>query len=552
MDFAEDMAVKMNADLYTRLANTRRLQRLADFVSGAMRLGLFALLASALTMVADWWLDLPMWVRTVALAANLACDGFIWYRYMVQPVLSPLDDDTIALRIEKTIPSLRSRLIAAVQLARMPFSGDSALVQKLVAETQEALIPVNALEAVRFRPAMIFLSVAIGTSALWLTVFQHTRPESIDLMRRFFLSSVPVPRKTRVECLTGNRIVALGDSLLLDAKARGIVPPQGTVTLVNATGREETFTVLPSQHNRSRFQRTIENVQNSFTYRVKLNDGWSDSFRIQAKPRPALISLRCTQIWPAYTGHLPTPRALGDLSLLAGSRLELEAVSTKTLAKAVARLSESGRELPLSVNGKVIRGRLEIPASGLRGFSVELQDTEGLHSKNEVQYRVNIVPDKAPLITLTNPTRREELVTASGSVLIGVEAVDDYGISDTGIHYKTDRSIEEKVITFDLESTQPKTLRRRYEWKMPSINPSPPEGTTIEFWIEAMDNNNVTGPTVTTTEHRFLKVVSEMEKRAELMNRLDEYLGQLGAIADTQQKLNQNLGEIIRQKPSAP
>jgi hypothetical protein len=321
---------------------------------------------------------------------------------------------------------------------------------------------------------------------------------------------------------------------------------------VNGTGREETFTLLPSQHDRSRFQRTIENVQNSFTYRVKLNDGWSESYQIEAKPRPALASLRCTQIWPAYTGHPPTQRALGDLSLLAGSRLELEAISTKTLAKAVARLSESGRELPLSVNGKIVRGRLEIPASGLRGFSIGLQDTEGLRSRNEVQYRVDILPDKAPLVTLTNPTRREELVTASGSVWIGFEVVDDYGIREAGIHYKTDRAIEEKAISFDLEGAQPKAIRRRYEWKMTAINPAPPVGTTIEFWIEAMDNNNVTGPSVTATEHRFLKIVSEMEKRAELMNRLDEHLGRLGAIADTQQELNQNLGEMIRQKQTVP
>jgi hypothetical protein len=85
---------------------------------------------------------------------------------------------------------------------------------------------------------------------------------------------------------------------------------------------------------------------------------------------------------------------------------------------------------------------------------------------------------------------------------------------------------------------------------MSAVSPLLVERTAIEFWVEVRDTNNATGPGVTTTDHYAIKVVSEAEKRAELMSRLDEYLSQLSGVADSQLKLNQALGELIRAKPS--
>jgi hypothetical protein len=70
----------------------------------------------------------------------------------------------------------------------------------------------------------------------------------------------------------------------------------------------------------------------------------------------------------------------------------------------------------------------------------------------------------------------------------------------------------------------------------------------IEYWIEAVDNNNATGPGIGVSEHQFAKVVSESEKRADLLNRAGDYLGSISDVAADQDKLNRNLGLIIREK----
>jgi hypothetical protein len=91
-------------------------------------------------------------------------------------------------------------------------------------------------------------------------------------------------------------------------------------------------------------------------------------------------------------------------------------------------------------------------------------------------------------------------------------------------------------------------LRRRYEWKLAELQPPLAEGASLEYWIEARDGNDVTGPGVTLTDRFFAKVVSETEKRADLMGRLDDFLNTLGGVAESQQKLNEGLGELIRQR----
>src|SRR5690606_7774517 len=81
-----------------------------------------------------------------------------------------------------------------------------------------------------------------------------------------------------------------------------------------------------------RFERTIEGVQESFTYRVHLNDGRSAERRVRAEVRPAVAELGIEQIFPAYTGMGRIRRAPGDLSILEGSRLVLRVRTSKPVS----------------------------------------------------------------------------------------------------------------------------------------------------------------------------------------------------------------------------
>jgi hypothetical protein len=72
----------------------------------------------------------------------------------------------------------------------------------------------------------------------------------------------------------------------------------------------------------------------------------------------------------------------------------------------------------------------------------------------------------------------------------------------------------------------------------------------IEFWIEAEDNNDATGPGRGASEHQLARVVSRDEKLADALNRASDYLSGIEDVAEDQARANRNLGDIILEKAS--
>jgi hypothetical protein len=361
-----------------------------------------------------------------------------------------------------------------------------------------------------------------------------------------------------VECLTGNRIVAVGDPVDLEARAHGHIPASGRVRVAYDSGRAQEFSIEPAPGYPARFLRRLDNVQDSFRYLIYLHDGRSGEWVIRAVPRPAVASLECQQIYPAYTQESPVRRAPGDLLLLAGSRLRVKVTANKDIRGGAFHLTGLGTTIPLTVDERSRRrldGEIPIPAAKLTGFSVHLKDLDGLESRDPAVYRIDILPDRPPSVRITYPDRREELVTAQARMLVGFEASDDYAIGRVRLRYRTDRAegdAGDKAIELDLGGEAPKSIRRRFAWSLAALRPPPSEGGTIEYWLEVLDNNDVTGPGLSATDHFQAKVVDESTKRADLMNRLSDYLTTLTDVARDQEQLSENLGAIILEKPPAP
>ena len=66
----------------------------------------------------DWWLRLPGMVRLCLLVGTLGGTGYVAWRFFVAPLRIPLNEDDMALAIERRHPDLGDRLISAVQFSR--------------------------------------------------------------------------------------------------------------------------------------------------------------------------------------------------------------------------------------------------------------------------------------------------------------------------------------------------------------------------------------------------------------------------------------------------
>jgi hypothetical protein len=531
----------------------RKHVSIAAGTGAGMAVGVFIILL-AVAMLLDWWVDFPFWARGMMLAWVLGTTVFIMWRFIIAPIRHQPDDDAIALRIERARPEFRSRLISSIQFPRpgVIAPGTAAsLARMTIAETEALAAPMNFTEVIPTKEFSKVLAWSLAVLALGIFSFMYGGEVSRDLLKRAFLSSTLVPRHTRVEVLTGDTRIGRGDIIRIEALARGVVPKSGKLVVKMSGQRTQEYAL--DKDNEGKFARALENVQQNFDYTVRLNDGVSRSYHVEVVPRPTTASIQCEQIFPAYTRLPNAKRALGDLTLLAGSKLSLTVTATRDLKQALIRLTGLSNDVPMQVDAKnprELRGEFAIPPKGLTGFSIEMLDTSGMESRDSAVYRIDVIPDRAPKVRITYPDRREELVTRQAVQPIGFEAADDFRIMQARLRYRVGESEDAEIqtIELDLGTNVVKEMKNRYEWIVRDFQPPLLEGTRIEFWLEVQDNNDVTGPGVGVTEHQLLRVVSENEKRADLLNRAGDFLGTIGDVAGDQEKLNFTLGTLISPK----
>jgi hypothetical protein len=508
--------------------------------------------------VADWWFDLPWAVRLILLLADLGVAGYVLYRFALVPLIRPHTLKTAALHVEREIPEFRSSLISAVELAGgRPGSmqGSPVLVQALLnqvaARVRNFSLAASVVKTTNLRRwsrwAAVSVVVAVGVGGLFW-------PKSLTLAQRIFLSTAPLPTRTIVAAISGNETVVVGTDLRLSARAEGVVPRNGLLRVVYANGDRQEIPVSPTADDPAVFAVTLQNVQQSFTYRFALNDGVGAEFAVTARTAPMLETLRVTQKYPGYTGLPEAEMPVGNLALLAGSRIRFEGRATQPLREAFLQLEGVHERVKLETgkpDARSFRGEFVVPKEGLTGLSVVLTNPEGVTSQENTVYRVELINDLPPVVELATPVgeRLSVLLTSKPRLVYSVK--DDFAVKSLALKYELTRpalpGTEPEVQTGRLVLPVPKDgTPQTFVWDLSGMKPALTEGCTLRYWIEAVDNNDATGPGIGETAKKTLAVVSLAEKRAEQLEILGASAAEIEEISETQRKVNEDLESSLR------
>lgn len=368
----------------------------------------------------------------------------------------------------------------------------------------------------------------------------------------------------------------------------------------------------PAELSSDYFAVTVRGVSEGFTYRVRLNDNISPPATVRVSVRPLAQKVEAFITPPPYTRLPPTRASTGDLVLLEGSRLRLNVTASKPV-KLTAPITGTGagqnRVLALGLpvqraytlrrdetNPTLLTtadGTLDSIAlsKGTTGIAIVLVDDEGLETRDPTVYRVQIVPDRPPTVRVIVPQRKEEVVTRAAAPRIGFEVSDDLALGTLKLRYlvrspsadqvgnaaagggglvagaRDGKAIElpadalptpaitpedDKLArTIDLDVPPgSKSLRGFYPWRLSTLAPGGlPEGSVIEWWLEAADTNNVTGPGIARSDRFLFRVGTESQVRDALMARLNNSFGSLQDTQQNQQDLARDLGQLILEKP---
>lgn len=569
----------------SKLVATEFVRRLATTIA-------LSLLLFSLTLLFDWLAELSVTNRQILLTAISAVAGghLIWT--LASLITHQRSQEEIALMVEHDHPGFDSRLISAVQFAAgkaaVPANAPASMVKAMVAETEREARRFQFGSIVDRRKMARAILLLIGVAVLAATGALMIGKENLNiLLARAFGATTPIPHETRITQFPEDMQVGIGDTIELNFIAESItgdagLPDEGKLSVTYENGRNETLilprikikpenytlaqdktnkkivpVLMPGKAIANIYTVTIADIQESFYFQATINDAQTGKIKVTALERPRVESIKGIQTYPAFTGLPPTSHTPGDFVLFPGGELELEIKSTKELSGGTLQFIDNDIKIPVEIDStdpKISTIRISIPPENLSGFTVSLTDTEQMQSRDDVVYRVSLLADRAPEIRITYPRRTEELATRKARFLIHYEATDRFGIASVNLRYRRG-SAEPGTLAMSIPQNTPKSVNEAFDWDLNKLQPGLTEGDEVEYWLEATDQNAASANTGS-SEHLLIRVVTPEEKRADLLGRASDALGNVGEATADQERLNNDLETVIRsnvrRKPVIP
>jgi hypothetical protein len=496
-----------------RLASLRRQLRLVASWRGLAYL-VALVLAVGLTMsLIDYLYDLFPLVRAVVLVATLTGMGLVTWFYLMRPLSQPMDDLSLALRIEERHPTLNDALASTVQFLdqeRASPSGESTsmrgeAVRRTIARVANLdfgkIVDRNGLQTATFGAvafALVCLGFAVFTPELAAKGFWRlTTP----------FASVQWPKKTQIELDSYARKVGRNREYRLAGIVKGVVPREGTLELEfkDIPARRVPFAIKADEDGINRFTITLkpEDVLRSFGFRIQANDASTDLNQVEVLALPQLTSFEggpsphLTLTYPRYT-DLPSPHKLpfgtGNVDAVNGTLVEFRAAADRPLKQAWVTILPEMREsltslmlAPLGARHAVgvlgaialtrpvydripttlsddrqqirVAFRPMLPGSYVLAF-VDEHDLE-----NSRQFELRIKPDPAPVVKLERPSPSKDALNVLPDAELPLELVIEdstFAIRNVWLEYRTNP--DEPVRTLPVYSPETGLNRELGAW----------------------------------------------------------------------------------------
>ncbi len=458
-------------------------------------------------------------VRLVPLVAplySLLALGVVLYLglYVLLPALRPVSLRQALSRIEETYPDLHDDLTNALQLdpeilARSNPHGIALdLVQALHHRTVRQVQQYTAPAIVRQRRLLGLPWCALVVLATVLVALVQPRllGEAVHLLVQP-LSYLP-SREIHIALTTEHATIAAGMNFEVQAQASGRLP-QSMQLLVKRQGQPDRRYPMESV-GQGAFRYTFLKPQTSLTFQALADSFTSAVGTLEVVPAPAIGHIALQYIFPDYTG-LParTQEGGGDIQALPGTQVQLRMQANVPLTKGVLRF-DAGHEVPLIIAGQELHGEMLVMQEG--SYTVEVEDTHGLRNLQPPRYTVQIIPDLAPKVTISQP--QDGLEVDEGTTLqIQYEAEDDFGLQDATLVYSSPGTAAQRVPLHKGRFAN-RQVQETFAWDM---NQWPlPAGETVQVYIEVYDNDTISGPKKGVSQMLTLKVHSREQEHQNL------------------------------------
>ncbi|UCD85771.1 MAG: DUF4175 family protein [Deltaproteobacteria bacterium] len=227
---------------------------------------------------------------------------------------------------------------------------------------------------------------------------------------------------------------------------------------------------------------------------------------------PLLGDITLKYNFPLYSGFEPktVPNSSGDVTALRGTEVEIRVKSDREIEQADLAINDQ-EKIPMEVKGgKLLVGSLTVMEDG--NYNFEVTDRWGRKFTDQIKHRISVVPDEYPQMELIRPLDDLE-VREKDTVQIRYNATDDFGLKRILLVYHYGNEQNEKEIKFLEDGTR--SCSGDYRWNLSELDLRP--GHRVSFYLEAEDNDLVSGPKRSKSKVIYLEVFSSQKKHQEII-----------------------------------
>lgn len=528
-----------SSELLAKLTRLRTVVRRRLMVYGVCAVTAGGIVAFLTAVTLDWLLWLPVGLRlfgAVVFVAGLVGAVLHW---IVRPWQAPLGLDTLARQLERHFGTLEDRLSSAVDFLNDPELERSALVDRVIDDTERLSRHYSFDSVLTKRP--LYRQIArsvLATLMLGVVVVGAGDWARIGLYRYIYpTGEIEWARSVAITPLTLDTSVAMGESITVRMKiARGLTDAlRGEVHLREPDGRR--WTLAMQRDEDGTFYATIDAVTQDllFWYVAGDNSTARTPFRLRVVKRPAIVELLATVTPPPYAADRPS-RVLdlseGAIEAPIGGSVRIDVVSSKLLPRDVGDAGgalhfESGAVMPLTVDDNdPSRLSCGFDVKEDVSFRVLLRDEAGFENRGAADYAIRAVADQTPTVTWIEP---QSLIEAppSGSVKLAARVYDDFGVEHFELHAGRTQGTDWPVVplTAHLTTTVSPTGVvgvAEYLWTLTSLGVN--AGDVIVYSGVARDNKSMEdggGQEGRSAEQR-IRIISQVEFEVRLRTDLTQ------------------------------
>ncbi len=466
----------------------------------AITIGEAILLAAFVLALMDYWLMLPIWMRTTG-AIGLSLLAAIGLYRLVRFYRRPTRLKEAALDLEAEKPELGCEVSTATEYLTGERKPAREYEHDLAAALQEKAAQHLSAERVPYEKKFIRPALLLGITLLALLIFMFVAPVGWTALQR---TAVPFSRAhyTSVLVQPGNVEVPVGADLGVTNVFSGRMPKDPQLHW-REQNDPDWQTIALTKDTNGAFVHAFKNLQTNVAYRVTGNDAVSEDFAISTFVPPEVKALEIQLTFPEYTQRKPTTQKSPDITALRATRVEFRVEPTVALSKAKLRF-RPGPEAPLRLQENGIWTSL-LTVTNESDYWIELADQKGRLGVNPKPYHIKCQPDNPPTVEIAEPGK-DIRAAATNKVPVRISVTDDFGVGEIKlVFHKLGGS--EQVISVRGQKAENGEVRGQTEIDLASLGLGQYE--LLAYHAEAADNNTLDGPGIGKSPVYFVEVTNE-------------------------------------------